>query len=85
MKNSNHKSPSMTILRSDYNRFNPVTCVPVPSQDLDFQHHVIIFFCVHLFEVRGGYLFVEIGGVVDYHCLNFLFISLKVIHKATPN
>jgi hypothetical protein len=34
---------------------------PVANQDPDFQRHVVV-------------QFVDIGGIVDHHCLNFLFI-----------
>ena len=41
------------------------------------------FFCVQWFEVRGGsllvccwfFVVVDIGEIVDYHCLNFLFLN----------
>ena len=32
-------------------------------------------FCVHWFEMRVCVRFVGIGGIVDYHYLNFLFIT----------
>ena len=32
---------------------------------------VLVLFCVHLFEMRGAYVDY---GIVDYDCLNFLFI-----------
>jgi hypothetical protein len=44
------------------------------DKDLDFQCHMLGFFCVQYFEVRGD-CFVDIAGIVDYHCLNFLFIT----------
>jgi hypothetical protein len=53
--------------------FNPATfLVSVPSQDLDFQHHMS---CLFLVLVREGErcLFVLLI-LVEYHCLNFLFI-----------
>ena len=56
--------------------FNPATfLVSVPSQDLDFQHHMSCLFLV--FSERRWKVFVcfvDIGGIVDHHCLNFLFI-----------
>jgi hypothetical protein len=36
--------------------------LPVANQDLDFQRHVVV-------------RFVDIGGIVDHHCLNFLSIK----------
>ena len=57
-------------------QFNPATfCVPVPSQDLNFERHMSWSFFV-LSEWRGEMIvgFVDIGGIVDHHCLNFLFI-----------
>jgi len=37
---------------------------------------VIVFLVFLGFEVRGVVSFVDIGGIVDHHCLNFLFIKL---------
>ena len=31
----------------------------------------------HTFEVRGDCSFVDIGEIVDHHCLNFLFIIIS--------
>ena len=61
------------------NRFNPTTFfVPVPSQDLDFKCHMSWSF--FLCSLSSGWKvivpFVDIGGIDDHHCLNFLFIIL---------
>jgi hypothetical protein len=46
--------------------------VPVPSQELDFQCHMSLGF----FYVQREVIiyFVEIAGIVDLHCLNFLLV-----------
>ena len=57
--------------------------MPVPSQDLDFQCHMSwFFFCVQWWEVVV--LFVDIGGIVDHHCLSFLFIITINTYIYTP-
>ena len=57
------------------NRFNPTTCcVPVSSQDMYFQHRMKC--CLFMFiGVRSEVIipFVDFGGIVDHHCLYFLF------------
>ena len=62
--------------RLPINRFKPTIFVPVPSQDLDFQHHMLwsILCSVSSVEVEVIVGFIGIGGIVDHHCLNFLFI-----------
>ena len=41
--------------------------------------HVMVFFCVLLFEVRDIVVcFVDIGRIINHHCLNFLFISTEI-------
>jgi hypothetical protein len=52
-----------------------------PMSDLDFQRHVFFFFCVfseYVWEVIVR--FVDIGWIVDHHCLNFLFLSNLKFH-----
>jgi hypothetical protein len=51
--------------------------VPVLIQELDFQCHILCFSCVQLSEVMR---FVDIGGIIDHHCLDFIFITdLKLV------
>ena len=50
---------------------------PVSSQDPVFPslYVMVFFYCVQYFEVRDSYfLFVDIHGIVDNQCLNFLLI-----------
>ena len=53
--------------------------MPVPSQDLDFQHHNMSFFLCVFSEFSEDeeaiVCFVDIGGNDDHYCLNFLFIT----------
>jgi len=39
------------------------------------------FFCVQWFWVRGVNSFVDICGIVDLHCLNFLFINMVEMER----
>ena len=48
---------------------------PVKNKDMDFQRHMSWSFIVFMAIVR----FVDIGGIVDYHCLNFLFKNMKTL------
>jgi len=32
----------------------------------------MVFFCVQRFDARGSSPYVDIGGIVDYHCKTFL-------------
>jgi len=51
--------------------------VPVPSQDLDFQHYMSWSFLSSMVWVeRWLFCFVDTGGIVNHHCLNFLFMML---------
>ena len=63
------------------NWFNRATLfVPVPSQDLNFQRHFVVYFFFMFNELKWEVIvrFVDIGGNVDHHCLNFLFIKSKM-------
>ena len=46
----------------------------VPNQDLDFQLHMSWSFCVHQVQLKGEVVvsFVDIGGIVDHHCLEVI-------------
>jgi len=60
------------------NRFNTATCfVPVPSQDLDFQHHMSWSFLLSVNSIKMWGI-VDIGGIDVNHCLNFFFICLEI-------
>ena len=48
--------------------------MPVQSQNRDLQCHMS---CSFLFSMILG-CFVDFGGIVDYHCLNFLFIIVVI-------
>jgi hypothetical protein len=47
---------------------------------MDFQRHMSWSFIVFS-ELMGEAIvrFVDIGGIVDYHCLNFLFKNMKTL------
>ena len=45
--------------------------VPFPVQDLDFQCHILLSFCVELFEVRVV-RFVNIGRIAEHNSLVLL-------------
>ena len=72
-----------TCVISGFNQFQSSTfvivvycqiCIAVPSQELDFQHHMSWSFYVHFFEVRGVcFRFVDLGGIVNDHEEKFLF------------
>jgi hypothetical protein len=53
-------------------------CVPVPSQDLYFQHQMSWSFCVRWIQLRWEAIvrFFYIGGIDDHHCLNFLLNNM---------
>ena len=58
------------------NQSNPATMfATVPNQDLDFQPHIyiVVFFIFNDFRREMIVRFVDIGGIVDHHCLNFLY------------
>ena len=45
---------------------------------------MVFCFSVQRVEVTGDIVpFVDIGGIVDYHCLNFLFITRIVSYNVT--
>jgi hypothetical protein len=45
--------------------------MPIPGQDLDFQHNISrsVSFQSLLVEMRVGCQFVDIGGIVEHYCL----------------
>ena len=45
-----------------------------PIQDLDFKHHISCFFVFSELRSEVIVCFVDIGGIVDHHYLNFLLI-----------
>ena len=50
--------------------------VPVPSHELDFLRHMSwSFLMFNDLKWAVAVRFVDIGGIVDRHCLNFLFIT----------
>jgi hypothetical protein len=52
------------------NRFNPPHFCACPKQGPGFPtSHVMVFLCSVIVH------FVDIGGIDDHHCLNFLFIT----------
>ena len=66
-------------------RFNPATgFVSVPLQDLEFQRYMSWYLLVFI-EWRWEVIvsFDDIGGIVDNHMLNFLFIILILKYKIT--
>jgi hypothetical protein len=58
------------------NQFNPTTLLWDQIQNLDFQHHMspplLLVFSELKWKVIAG--FVDIGGIIDHHCFNFLFM-----------
>jgi hypothetical protein len=50
--------------------FSDPIIYPVPSHDLHFQHQMVLpsFFVFQL-------VVIDIGGIVDHYCFNFLFIT----------
>jgi hypothetical protein len=60
--------------RSNYpiNRVNTATYLCLSQiRTLDFQSYLVVFIYVQWFQMKGVH-FVDIGGIVDHHCLNFL-------------
>ena len=57
------------------NRFKLPHCCACPKPDLDFKHHMswslFVFSKLRLDVIIS---FVDTVGIVDHHCLNFLFI-----------
>ena len=44
----------------------------------DEQYHVMVLFYDQWVEVKGDIVpFVDICGIIDHHCLNFLFIIVN--------
>jgi hypothetical protein len=70
----------------------PLTCsilpqfVPVPSQGLDFQHHMSQIFLMFN-DLRREVIIhsVDIDGIGDHHGLNFLFIIKKYLINYLKN
>jgi len=41
---------------------------------------VVPLYCVQRAKMIGGYFFVvDIGGIVDHHCLSFLFVIANMV------
>ena len=54
---------------------SPTLFVPIPSQDMDFQSaDVMVFFMFNELKWDIVVCFVDIGWILVYHSLNFLFI-----------
>jgi len=49
--------------------------VPVPNNDMDFHRYTSWFFLFIDFSRDAGVRFPDFGCIVDYHCLNFHFLS----------
>jgi hypothetical protein len=61
------------LWKDTFNTFNIL--VPIPKQDLDFQRYRIFFVISN---------FIDIEGIVDHHCLSYLFkIILTWKHTIT--
>jgi hypothetical protein len=79
----------MSISRGDgwdsINRFSPPFVVPVLNHDRDIQRHTPCFFCILWVQLRWELIvrFVDIGGIDDHHCLNFLFIRKNTNHRSS--
>lgn len=58
------------------NQFHPITfCIPVPSQNVDFQRHMEWSFLCSELRRDAIVRFPDIGGIIDQYCLNcFLFL-----------
>ena len=58
------------------NLFNPVTCLCL-SKARTWISNIPFSFCVQWVQLRWEMIlrFVDIGGIDDHHCLNFLFIT----------
>jgi hypothetical protein len=54
--------------------------MPVPSHEVDFQRYMP-WYCFVFSELRRELVvhFVDIGGIVDNHCLNCLFLFGLII------
>ena len=61
------------------NRFNHIF-VSIPNQDLDLQAHMPGSLCVQWVQLKWEFivLFVDISGIDDHHCLNFL-IKITIV------
>ena len=58
--------------------------VHVPSHDLDFQHHVVVFFFgIQQVKVGGDCLFC--CGIVDNNCSDFFLTSDELGYQSSPN
>jgi len=49
--------------------------VPVPNNDMDFHRYTSWFFLFIDFSRDADVRFLDFGCIVDYHCLNFYFLS----------
>jgi hypothetical protein len=58
----------------------PSPRVRIPSQGLDFQRHMswVVFMFNEIID-RRLFFVVDIGGLSDHQCLNFLFIIVIVV------
>ena len=54
-------------------RFNPITFLCLSKAKIWISNVICSAF---FFGVEVIYRFVDIGGIVDHHCLNFLFIII---------
>jgi hypothetical protein len=55
------------------NQFNPTTFLCL-SQTRTWISNVVVFFMFNILRQEVVVRFVDIDGIVDHHCLNFLFI-----------
>ena len=65
-------------------RFNPATFLCL-SQARTLISSVMCpgHFCIQWARWEVIVLFVDIDGIIDHHCLNFLFIMISIIHNDT--
>jgi hypothetical protein len=55
--------------------------VSVPRKDQNFLCHMLwSFVCSMIWGERWLFIFVDIGGIVDHHCSNFLFINFLLFN-----
>ena len=60
---------------------DPVIFCTCPKPGSGFPMSYVMVFCVQRVQLRWEMIvrFVDIGGIDDYHCLNFLFINWFII------
>ena len=56
---------------------------PMPGPRIPTSY-VVVFFIFNWFKVGNDCCFVDIGGFVAYHCLNFHFIDMMIFVLSPP-